>query len=75
MILIKKKCVAGNDGKWMEIRFFIRNRLIRNQYCDGQNVKKLLVLPQINTFELRNFFWFQEKEKEIALLLNNGILF
>ena len=28
--------------------FFIRNRFIRNLYYDGQNIKKLLVLPQIN---------------------------
>ena len=34
--------------------FFIRNRFIRNSYYDRQNVKKLLVLPQIPRIELRN---------------------
>ena len=54
-LLRKRYLLHQNNALGVAIHaFFIRNRFIRNWYYDRQNVKKLLVLPQITRIELRN---------------------
>ena len=47
--------------KVIHVYFFIRNSFIRNLVVASSKIKKLLLLQNISTFGIRNFFYFLQK--------------